>query len=208
MSVDPFKHWKEAKYLTLSEIALLIIKSLPDDWPTDKLLKSQPLGFMPVYRDLLEDVNTPTDYQYEMNEYGDYYPVFELNTVNRTSSKPIGWEDGLTKKVYRSVIDEWLKNNKRLPLFSPVEVTVESEPKTKTVKPKSSKKADSSIVDFDSLPDSVYVRLPTVMAIFACSKSSVLRHINTGRIPKAHKLSSRTVGWNVGELREALAKID
>lgn len=62
-----------------------------------------------------------------------------------------------------------------------------------------------SLVQFDQLPNSAYVRLPTVIRLYACSTASVWRGVHAGRIPKPRKLSPRTTCWNVGELRQALA---
>ena len=59
--------------------------------------------------------------------------------------------------------------------------------------------------DFDQLPDSAHVRLPTVQSLYACSSASVWRGVLAGRIPSPHKLSPRTTCWNVGELKKALA---
>lgn len=58
---------------------------------------------------------------------------------------------------------------------------------------------------FDQLPNSASVRQPVVQALYACSRASVWRGVNAGRIPKPRKLSPRTTCWNVGELRQALA---
>lgn len=63
-----------------------------------------------------------------------------------------------------------------------------------------------TLKNFDLLPDSAHVRLPTVQALYACSAASVWRGISAGRIPKGRKLSPRTTCWLVGDLREALAK--
>lgn len=62
--------------------------------------------------------------------------------------------------------------------------------------------------DFDQLPDSAHVRLPTVKAVFACSAATIWRAVRDQRIPKPRKLTPRTTAWNVGELREALAKAE
>ena len=59
---------------------------------------------------------------------------------------------------------------------------------------------------FDSLPNSAFVRLPTVAALFACSESTVRRGVRTGRLPKPVKHFDRASAWNVGALRAVLAK--
>ncbi len=61
--------------------------------------------------------------------------------------------------------------------------------------------------NFDSLPDSAHVRLPTVAALWGCSPVTVWRGVKAGRIPAPKKLSPRTACWNVGELRKALQPV-
>ena len=63
----------------------------------------------------------------------------------------------------------------------------------------------NALSQFDQLPDSAHVRLPTVKYLYACSAASVWRGVHAGRIPKPRKLSPRTTCWNVGKLRQALA---
>ena len=58
--------------------------------------------------------------------------------------------------------------------------------------------------DFDNLPDSAHVRLPTVTALFACSPATIWRGVRAGRIPKPIKHFERASAWKVGELRAAL----
>lgn len=71
---------------------------------------------------------------------------------------------------------------------------------------KSPKTPKTSISDalrnFDSLPDSAYVRCPVVEALFACSSATVWRRVKDGRLPKPRKLSDRVTGFNVGLLRK------
>lgn len=64
-----------------------------------------------------------------------------------------------------------------------------------------------SLKHFDDLPASGSVRLPVVRELFGCSNATVWRRSRTGMlIPKSRKLSSKITVWNVGELREALAR--
>lgn len=58
--------------------------------------------------------------------------------------------------------------------------------------------------DFDILPDSAHVRLPTVAALFACSPATIRRGVRDGRIPKPIKHFERASSWNVGTLRAVL----
>lgn len=78
------------------------------------------------------------------------------------------------------------------------------------IKPTRTPKAPARIPDalrnFDSLPDSAYVREPVVCALLSRSSTSIWRDAKEGRIPKPKKLGPRTTAWNVGELRAHLGK--
>lgn len=63
----------------------------------------------------------------------------------------------------------------------------------------------ASLKNFDSLPDSASVRLPTVLALVGCSSATAWRMIQRGTLPAPRKLSPRVAAFNVGELRKALA---
>lgn len=63
---------------------------------------------------------------------------------------------------------------------------------------------DDVLKKFGSLPDEQHVRLPVVMALFACSAASVWRYAQNGTIPAPRKFGSRVTAWNVGQLRAAL----
>lgn len=56
---------------------------------------------------------------------------------------------------------------------------------------------------FDSLPDSGLVRLPTVAELFGVSAPTVWRWSRTGQLPKPVKIGGVTC-WRVGDLRERL----
>lgn len=75
--------------------------------------------------------------------------------------------------------------------------------------PKTSKRVAAEIPqplrNFDQLPNAAYVRQPVVAALFACSPSTIWRRVKVGTLPKPVKLTPRTTGWNVGQLRKALA---
>lgn len=61
-----------------------------------------------------------------------------------------------------------------------------------------------ALKNFDLLPGSASVRLPTVQALYACSPATVWRGVKSGRIPAPRKLSPRCTCWSVSELRQAL----
>ena len=63
-----------------------------------------------------------------------------------------------------------------------------------------------SLRNFDALPDSANVRQPTVEGLYSVSSATIWRRVKAGTIPKPRKQSERVTSWNVGELREALAK--
>lgn len=58
---------------------------------------------------------------------------------------------------------------------------------------------------FSSLPDEAHVRLPVVMALYACSAASAWRYVQNGTIPTPRKFGLRVTAWNVGDLRASLA---
>lgn len=62
-----------------------------------------------------------------------------------------------------------------------------------------------ALVNFDSMPDSAFVRLPVVKALYGVSSATIWRGVKTGSIPKPNKLSERCTAWNVGRIRAALA---
>lgn len=61
-----------------------------------------------------------------------------------------------------------------------------------------------ALTNFDRLPDSGFVRLPVVVALFASSPATVWRRAKKGTLPAPRKLSEAVTAWNVGELRKAL----
>ena len=62
--------------------------------------------------------------------------------------------------------------------------------------------------NFDALPPQAFVKRPVVQALFGgISDEEVRRCVKEGRLPKPKKLGSRNLIWQVGELREALAKL-
>jgi hypothetical protein len=60
---------------------------------------------------------------------------------------------------------------------------------------------DDLLKRFGSLPDEAHVRLPVVMALYACSAASVWRYVKSGTLPAPRKFGSRVTAWNVGVLR-------
>jgi predicted DNA-binding transcriptional regulator AlpA len=62
-----------------------------------------------------------------------------------------------------------------------------------------------ALVNFDSMPDSAYIRLPVIKALYGLSTATIWRNVKNGFIPKPIKLSERCTAWNVGAIRADLA---
>jgi hypothetical protein len=66
----------------------------------------------------------------------------------------------------------------------------------------------AALAQFDCLPDAAYVKRRVVQALFGgISDEEVRRRTLDGRIPIPTKLGTRVNIWQVGELREALARL-
>ena len=63
----------------------------------------------------------------------------------------------------------------------------------------------AGLANFDDLPRSAHVRLPTVRALISASSATTWRWVKLGRLPAPKKLGPGVTAWNVGELRDALA---
>lgn len=75
------------------------------------------------------------------------------------------------------------------------------------VKAERMQRVDPALTMFDALPDTAHVRLPVVLALYACSRATVWRHVKAGIIPKPIKFSTRITAWQVGALRKNLLGI-
>lgn len=62
--------------------------------------------------------------------------------------------------------------------------------------------------DFDQLPSSSFVRLPTVCALFSIAPATAWRWAKAGQLPAPRKIGRRVSAWNVGELRAALTAVE
>lgn len=64
----------------------------------------------------------------------------------------------------------------------------------------------SAVAHFDELPDCAYVRLPVVLALFGCRKTTAWRWVKSGRIPAPKKLGGTSI-FQVGQLRACLNSV-
>lgn len=62
-----------------------------------------------------------------------------------------------------------------------------------------------ALANFDDMPNSAYIRLPIIKALYGVSSATIWRGVKIGTIPKPSKLSERCTAWNVGLVRAALA---
>jgi len=62
-----------------------------------------------------------------------------------------------------------------------------------------------ALINFDSMPDSAYIRMPVIKALYGVSSATIWRNVKSGAIPKPSKLSERCTAWNVGTIRADLA---
>lgn len=57
------------------------------------------------------------------------------------------------------------------------------------------------VPDFDTLPDTAFIRLKQLVLIASMSSSTVWRKVNTGQFPAPVKISSGITAWRVGMVR-------
>lgn len=58
-----------------------------------------------------------------------------------------------------------------------------------------------------SLPETGYIRLPEVLAVYPVSKSTWWAGIKAGRFPSGVKLSERTTAWRVEDIRRLIGSV-
>lgn len=63
-----------------------------------------------------------------------------------------------------------------------------------------------TVAVFDKLPESAFVPLFVVCALFCCSPATVWRRVRAGQLASPHRIGLRTTRWRVGDLRKDLAK--
>jgi predicted DNA-binding transcriptional regulator AlpA len=62
-------------------------------------------------------------------------------------------------------------------------------------------------VNFDALPDSAQLPARKLAILLDVSEVTVWRWSKAGKLPKPRKLGANTTRFNVGQVREALAKL-
>lgn len=63
--------------------------------------------------------------------------------------------------------------------------------------------AQDALQNFDSRPDSAYVRCPVAAAMLDCSQATIWRMAKAGKL-ECRKLSTRVTGFRVGSIRAIL----
>lgn len=61
--------------------------------------------------------------------------------------------------------------------------------------------------NFDTLPDSAMLSAAELAGLFGVSLNSIWRWAKSGRLPAPRRVGANTTRWNVGSVREALAKL-
>lgn len=56
------------------------------------------------------------------------------------------------------------------------------------------------------LPETGYVRLPTILSVFPVGRSTWWQGVKDGRYPRPVKLSERVTCWRVEDIRQLLAR--
>jgi len=59
--------------------------------------------------------------------------------------------------------------------------------------------------DLDTLPDSALLRLPPILALCQCGRSTWFLWVKSGHAPAPVRIGPRAVAWKVGEIRTFLA---
>lgn len=57
------------------------------------------------------------------------------------------------------------------------------------------------------IPETGFVRLPTVLSVYPVSKSTWWAGIKTGRYPKPVKLGQRTTAWRVEDIHALIERL-
>jgi len=58
-----------------------------------------------------------------------------------------------------------------------------------------------------TIPESGFLRLPQVLAVFPVSRSAWWAGVKTGKYPQGVKLSTRTTAWRAEDIRSLIQKL-
>lgn len=61
------------------------------------------------------------------------------------------------------------------------------------------------VKNFDDLPNSAVIRVPTVIAVLGISRATWWNGVRDGIYPPALQIGPRSVGWRVSDIRAILA---
>lgn len=62
-------------------------------------------------------------------------------------------------------------------------------------------------MQYQTLPDTGFIRLPQVLSVIPVSKSSWWAGVKAGKYPQPVKLGPNTTAWKVSDIRNLLEKI-
>jgi predicted DNA-binding transcriptional regulator AlpA len=66
----------------------------------------------------------------------------------------------------------------------------------------------SSLANFDKLPDSALVGAKTLSSLIDVSRTTINGMVKNGLLPPSRAICGSMARWNVGEIREALKKLN
>jgi prophage regulatory protein len=58
-----------------------------------------------------------------------------------------------------------------------------------------------------ALPETGYIRLPSVLKVFPVSRSAWWKGVKDGRFPAGVKLAPRTTAWRVEDIRKLIVSV-
>lgn len=65
--------------------------------------------------------------------------------------------------------------------------------------------APADLPDIDLMPDSALLRLPPILALCQCGRSTWFMWMNQGHAPQPVRIGPRAVAWRVGDIRAFMA---
>jgi predicted DNA-binding transcriptional regulator AlpA len=62
----------------------------------------------------------------------------------------------------------------------------------------------TTLKNWEALPDSAFIPLPVVCALFGCSPATVWRRVRSGDLVAPKKIGAGTTRWQVADIRREL----